>query len=579
MEAAVDFSEKAVFTGPLPCFSPDGKLVALAQEYRLVVREVETLAVVGLFSCLDRIEALSWSPCGDLILCGMYTHGTAQVFSIADSEWSCSITEGLAGICSARWCPSCEEILLTAEFQVKLSVWSLVDQNCHNLPPPKHPEAGIAFSPDGTQLAVLERLEFKDWLAVYDTSCWELISHSPLATTDAADISWSPDGTCVACWDSPAQGPLLCIVDPAGSDTNAPLAILHGTGYGLGFKSVAWSPSGQLLVVGSYEQEASVLNNVTWTALAGFQHATAITGPASVLVYQEEIENPKPSGTGVGEDLQQLRQQQRENNNINGIQKRREQSNKILPSPNKPGFGSSSVSRPDNLPRLAIPAVGGPSGPSSSRAGSPSKSPLNSARSHNGNRPSPRKPPLSAWGAGSQRSLVATLAGQLDNPASLLGDNPDNSTSQYSISDLPLKLPAVRAAVDRPNPKAGVGISTWSPDGAYLATRCDDRPNIMWIWDSAKLELASVLIQAAPIRAAEWSPSLPHRLALACASGRVYFWTPNGASCAHVPVQGMKVTSLKWGADGSALMVAGRDTFVCAHLTLEAGGYMGSIAA
>ena len=146
----------------------------------------------------------------------------------------------------------------------------------------------------------------------------------------------------------------------------------------------------------------------------------------------------------------------------------------------------------------------------------------------------------------------------------------------------------MRAATDRPNPKAGIGLATWSPDGAFLATRCDDRPHIMWIWDSAKLELASVLIQAAPIRAAEWAPvpqqqphsgssSNNHRLAVACGSGRVYFWTPNGASCAHVPVQGMKVTCLKWCADGSALMVVGRDTFVCAHLTL-AGGY-GSIAA
>jgi len=524
MEAAVDFSEKAVFTGPLPSFSPDGKLVALAQEYRLVVREVETLAVVGLFSCLDRIEALSWSPCGELILCGMYTHGTAQVFSIADSEWSCSITEGLAGIGCARWCPSCEEILLTAEFQVKLSVWSLVDQNCHSLPPPKHPEAGIAFNPDGTQLAVLERLECKDWLAVYDISCWELISHSPLPTTDAADISWSPNGSCVACWDSPAQGPLLCILDPAGSDTNTPVAIHHGTSYGLGFKSVAWSPSGQLLVVGSYEQDASVLNNITWTALAGFHHATAIAGPTSMLVYQEEIDNGK------------LNEQHQNGGSINDT--------------------SSSFS-------LASSHMEDPS--NSSRGGN----------NKNNKRSSPRKAHLSArWGA---QRCSATLAGQLENPASLLGDNPDSSTSQYVISELPLKLPATRVVTDRPNPRAGIGIATWSPDGAFLATRCDDRPNIMWIWDSAKLELASVLIQAAPIRAAEWAPSQTHQLAVACASGRVYFWTPNGASCAHVPVQGMKVTSLKWCTDGSALMVAGRDTFVCAHLTL-AGGF-GSIAA
>jgi WD40 repeat protein len=349
---------------------------------------------------------------------------------------------------------------------------------------------------------------------------------------------------------------LLCILDPAGRDTNTPLAIHQGTSYGLGFKSVAWSPSGQLLVVGSYEQDASVLNNVTWTAFAGFHHATSITGPASILVYQEEID----SGSFNGE--QQY-----------GGDALKKNGNAFL-SPREP-----STSRPENLPKLAIPAIDscGPSGPSSSLASSHMKGPLNPSRAGNNNRSSPRKAPLSArWGP-QRSSAAATLAGQLDNPASLLGDNPDSSTSQYIISELPLKLPAARPATDRPNPKAGIGIATWSPDGTFLATRCDDRPNVMWIWDSSKLELASVLIQTAPIRAAEWAPSQTHRLAVACASGRVYFWTPNGASCAHVPVQEMKVTSLNWCADGTSLMVAGRDTFVCAHLTL-AGGF-GSIAA
>ena len=156
MVDAVDFSDKAPFSGPLPCFSPNGKYVALAQDYRLVVRQVETLAVVGLHSCLDRIESLSWSPGGDLVLCVMPKRGTVQVFSLEDPEWSCSITEGLAGISGAMWCPSGREVILVADFQVKMTIWSLVDQSCTTIPPPKFAEAGFSFNPDGTLFAVLE---------------------------------------------------------------------------------------------------------------------------------------------------------------------------------------------------------------------------------------------------------------------------------------------------------------------------------------------------------------------------------------------------------------------------------------
>lgn len=121
-----------------------------------MVRDVDSLAVVAVFSCLDRIQALAWSPSGENILCGLYARSTVQVFSLTDQEWTASISEGLAGVVAARWCPSGHEILLTSDFKLKLSVWSLRDQSYTNLVPAKHEEAGVAFSPDGSMLAVLE---------------------------------------------------------------------------------------------------------------------------------------------------------------------------------------------------------------------------------------------------------------------------------------------------------------------------------------------------------------------------------------------------------------------------------------
>jgi hypothetical protein len=41
----MDFSETFRFSGPKPVYSPDGRFLAMAVEYRLVLRDVETLQV------------------------------------------------------------------------------------------------------------------------------------------------------------------------------------------------------------------------------------------------------------------------------------------------------------------------------------------------------------------------------------------------------------------------------------------------------------------------------------------------------------------------------------------------------
>lgn len=151
----MDFTDRLACSGPPPVFSPDRKLLASADGYRLVVRAADTLAVVCLASCLDRIETLAWSPDSDHILCGLFKRATVQVFCVSDPDWACSIAEGPAGVTDARWTPDGRHILLTADFNLRLSVWSLVDQSCQYLKGPKHAAAGLAFSPDGTQLAVM----------------------------------------------------------------------------------------------------------------------------------------------------------------------------------------------------------------------------------------------------------------------------------------------------------------------------------------------------------------------------------------------------------------------------------------
>lgn len=59
-------------TSPLP-------LQASCIQYRLVVRDANTLQILQLYTCLDQIQHLEWSADSLFILCALYKRGLVQV--------------------------------------------------------------------------------------------------------------------------------------------------------------------------------------------------------------------------------------------------------------------------------------------------------------------------------------------------------------------------------------------------------------------------------------------------------------------------------------------------------------------
>ena len=552
-----EFSDILHYTGPSPVLDPRRKLVAVPEDHRLFVRDAESLMVVALFICPDAIEHIAWSSTGSHVMCVLYKHASVHAFSISDPEWHCNLTEGLAGIAAAYWCPDGVRLLTVAEFQVKMSVWSLVDRSCTHLVPPKHSQNGLSFSPDGSMLAVLERTNCKDALRIYETSSWKTISYvTSLGTDDAADLRWSPDSSCLAIWEASFKGPLVSVFTPSGERL---VEFRTPESYGLGLKTIAWSPYGQLLLVGSYEGELALLNHVSWSPLAWLEHPSTVAGPSDVVVYMEErCQQASPTGVlspgnksfrGEGGDGR---------------------TNLMSRQTNRPGFlpgGASSNTR------------GSPSRPASSRNENPSKkspkkenSQGKSQRDRRFTTPSPSKSsPNSKTGKlmGSPARHVSVLKEE-SSILFLNGAVEDGNIdlTSYSIAELPVKIPFTRAPVDRPNPKIGIGMAKWSCNGLYIAVRCDERPNVLWIWDVSTLSLASVLIHIDTVRSFDWDSSLKEcpRLAVVCGSKRVYFWSPNGASSVQIPMQGMSALNVEWLKDGSGVALVGKDSTCFAYL-------------
>ncbi|THG17046.1 hypothetical protein TEA_013190 [Camellia sinensis var. sinensis] len=312
----MEFTESFKQTGPC-CFSPNSRFLAVAVDYRLVIRDVLSLKrnrngnfenflvvkgkfedrcnkhyndsklscgceVVQLFSCLDKISYIEWAQDSEYILCGLYKRPMIQAWSLKQPEWTCKIDEGPAGIAYARWSPDSRHILTTSDFQLRLTVWSLVNTACIHVQWPKHASKGVSFTQDGKFAAICTRRDCKDYVNLLSCHTWEIMGVFAVDTLDLADIEWSPDDSAIVIWDSPLEYKVL-IYSPDGR------CLFKYQAYesGLGVKSVSWSPCGQFLAVGSYDQMLRVLNPLTWKVFAEFIHLSTVRAPCCAAVFTE----------------------------------------------------------------------------------------------------------------------------------------------------------------------------------------------------------------------------------------------------------------------------------------------------
>ncbi|XP_074233715.1 WD repeat-containing protein WRAP73 isoform X3 [Camelus bactrianus] len=299
----MNFSEVFKLSSLLCKFSPDGKYLASCVQYRLVVRDANTLQVVQLYTCLDQIQHIEWSADSLFILCALYKRGLVQVWSLEQPEWHCKIDEGSAGLVASCWSPDGRHILNTTEFHLRITVWSLCTKSVSYIKYPKACQQGelakaaqkflksLAFTRDGRYLALAERRDCRDYVSIFVCSDWQLLRHFDTDTQDLAGIEWAPNGCVLAAWDSCLEYKVLLY-----SLDGRLLSTYCAYEWSLGIKSVAWSPSSQFLAVGSYDGKVRVLNHVTWKMITEFGHPATINNP-KIVVYKEAEKSP-PLGLG-----------------------------------------------------------------------------------------------------------------------------------------------------------------------------------------------------------------------------------------------------------------------------------------
>ncbi|KAF0980699.1 hypothetical protein FDP41_013182 [Naegleria fowleri] len=447
----MDFSEVFKYSG-ICKFSPNGKYIASSAGYKLVITDVESLQVLRFYTCSDVISQIDWSSDSEFVLCAQYKRSCVEVWSVSDNTWKCKIEEGPAGVSFARFSPDARHVLVTADFQLRITIWSLknsslnVDGNDEfsghvaHIKYPKYTSKGLDFTPNGGKyMALAERRDCKDYISIIVTETWELVKHFPVRTKNLTDIKWSPDGRYLVVWDHPLDYSVT-IYSPAGSE------ISHYSAYNdlLGVKTVKWSPNGQLLAIGSFDQKARLLNHLTWNLTGTYEHASPVSlesHPNNPVVFQE------------------------------------------------------------------VEFVG--------------------------------------------------------------SKNTTHSKTRYVIAELPVQIKSLKNIdYKKANPQEGIGLMDWSCDSKYLCTRNDSMPNTLWIWETSKLSLCSLVIQTQPIRQAQWDPVHP-RLAICTGNGKIYIWSKEGCSCVDVPSASFNVQNFRWNSDGESMLLMDSGSFCVCYPSID----------
>ncbi|KAJ3351053.1 WD repeat-containing protein wrap73 [Entophlyctis luteolus] len=156
--------------------------LATAVDHRLVVRDAETLQIIQLFTCTAAIDVMAWAGDSQLILVASKQKKAIQanyyfmrVWSLADIEWKCCIDEGVAGLVNVIWAPDARHLLVFSDFQLRITVWSLVTKDASYIQYPKYSNKGFCFRKDGRYFALSERKDCKDTVSIYDCDDWTLL--------------------------------------------------------------------------------------------------------------------------------------------------------------------------------------------------------------------------------------------------------------------------------------------------------------------------------------------------------------------------------------------------------------------
>ncbi|GFT07080.1 WD repeat-containing protein WRAP73 [Nephila pilipes] len=261
-------------------FSPNGIYLACGLQCQLIIWDLEAKEVTHKFLNDNPIDYLGWSPDSELIYCCMVKHNLLQVWNLANPTWKCKISENPLTIADVYWAPDSRHLLVISEFYLKMTVWSLVSSTVAVIENPKLIKNCISFSHCERYLAVAERRRGEDCISIYTCDTWELLKFFSVETKDLSGIYFSPSDLVLGILEAFMEEPKVVFYSIDGRILGK---YVKPVMFGITFFS--WNFDGNLIALGDYFGEVTVLDSFNYKELISYQELESVESE-NLVIYK-----------------------------------------------------------------------------------------------------------------------------------------------------------------------------------------------------------------------------------------------------------------------------------------------------
>lgn len=156
-----------------------------------------------------------------------------------------------------------DQVLVFSDFGLKVILLTISTQRGLELRAPKQITTCYGYRPRTGHLTLLTRPSLHDVLLYLKPDGSGPVVPMELATVDAQGISWSPDGQWLAVWDAATAGYKVLILTADGHLYKTYYGGQNADSLSLGVKTLRWSPSGEVLAIGDFDNRVILLKSNT----------------------------------------------------------------------------------------------------------------------------------------------------------------------------------------------------------------------------------------------------------------------------------------------------------------------------
>ncbi|GFY63812.1 WD repeat-containing protein WRAP73 [Trichonephila inaurata madagascariensis] len=273
-------------------FSPNGLYIACALQHQLLILDVDAKQVTQKFLSDHPIDYVGWSPDSELIYCCMMKHNLLQVWNLTNPVWKCKISENPLAIADVHWAPDSRHLLVISEFYLKMTVWSLVSSTIAVIENPKPIKKCLSFSHCERYLAVAERRKCEDYISIYTCDTWEILKFFSVETKDLSGIYFSPSDLVLGILEAFTEEPKVIFYSIDGRILGKYVKLAM-----FGFTFFSWNTHGNLIALGDYFGEVTVLDGFNYRKMTSYQELENIESQNLVIykVKQHTSRNGSPN--------------------------------------------------------------------------------------------------------------------------------------------------------------------------------------------------------------------------------------------------------------------------------------------